>query len=161
MVVEIRKRLAKLAKLANHTRVVVSGSYPLYRLMALGAVMSGVVQLWRSKVPPSVGILYQGLPDEWDYVFIFMQLLGGVLILIALYMESDESPSSDKAHISLTVERTGLYFLGATIVVYTMGVLVQNSGLPNTMVSWFGVAFLLYLIRRASEIRKALRELRS
>lgn len=150
--------MARLRRGLAHTRVVTSGSYPLYRLMALGAFISGLVQVIERRVPPS--IRSAPTPGWYDYAFVGLQLLGALLILVGLYMETDKNPNPDRAHLSLTIELVGLWFLGTSIAAYTYGVLVQNHGLPITMVSWFGVAMLCYIVRRMREIRRGVRELR-
>lgn len=147
-----------LKRALRHTRVVVSGSYPLYRLMALGAFASGVVQVVRQRVPPS--ITQTGAPAWYDWAFTSLQLVGAVLVLVALYMETDKNPDPDRAHLSLTVELVGLWFLGTAITAYTYGVVIQNGGPPITMVSWFGIAMLVYIVRRMREIRRGIKELR-
>lgn len=153
--------LVRAKRFFKHTRIVTSGNYPLYRLMALAAVVSGIVQISMGKIPPSVSLLYRGLPDYWDYIFMLAQLIGGVLILVAVYMETDDNPSSDRMHLSLTIELIGLYFLLASILVYTFGVIFQNKGLPITMTSWFGIAMFIYGVKRFAEIRAGLRKMRS
>ncbi|QIG58299.1 hypothetical protein SEA_SKOG_147 [Gordonia phage Skog] len=143
----------------HHTRIVTSGSYPLYRLMVMGAVVASLIQIVTVTVPPSLRSL--GLHAAYDWFFLFLQLGGAITILIALYMENEEEPEPDHAHLSLTLEVVGLWLLGTALAVYLFGVIINNAGPPTVVVTWFGVAFLIYIGKRMREVRAAIKELRA
>lgn len=155
----MEKLRAFYRKAIHHTRVVTSGSYPLYRLMVMGAVISGILQVVFRKTPESLKSL--GLHPAYDWFFLLMQLGGALTILVALYMENEEEPEPDHAHLSLSLEQTGLFFLGTAMVVFQFGVIVNNGGPPLAAVTWFGIAFIAYIIKRMREVRRAIKELRS
>lgn len=142
----------------THTRVVVSGSYPLYRLMCIAGIVSSLVTFIYHKWPAS----FVEATDDNTFVgivFNCMQLAGCSLAAGAFYMHRDSEPSQEKIHLSLALERMGIVLMGAVIAVYTYGVVKQNSGAPTTWATIGLVFFGLYLVYRFFEIGKAQREI--
>lgn len=146
-------------RILGRTRVVESGSYPLYRLIALSATISAIMQMVTQTWPQS---FVDAAATTWSgWVFSTAQLFGGLFVWIALYMHEDSEPSLSRVQLSLSLERMGCALMISVIGTYTYGVVDQNGGIPKAWATWALMFFGLYLVYRFNEIRKALKELRS
>lgn len=140
----------------RHTRYVASGSPPLYRLVALGTLLSGIAQAFDREATLSVAAL---TPDWFDWVFVGTTLAGGAMILTGLYMTSENRRHATKLALSLQVERTGLVFL-MTVAAVNIGALVFYYGeWPTGMGSWLLIVLWCWGWTRLWDIHKALRGL--
>lgn len=148
-----------IIRIKRRTRRVKSGTYPLYRLIAVSAVVSAILQMSYKSWPASFESATQ---TEWmGWIFSTIQLLGGLSIWGALHLHDDEEPALSRVQLSLSLERTGVMLLMSVVCTYTYGVIQQNGGPPKTWATLSLVAFLFYLVYRFIEIGRALRELRS
>lgn len=157
--------------LIRNSRVVESGSFPLYRLMMVGSVISGIILLTIGKIPASIQDASPN--DSWKYLTLFFQALGGILALCGLYYDITRIKviseglnkieiSSIRLHRSLILERTGVIMTIIVILSYLWGVIWQNHSVPAAQATWFGIIFAWYLIRtRLPEISRAIKELKS
>ena len=153
---EIMKRFWEAT--IGHTRVVISGSYPLYRLFCMLGIISSILTFSYWKFPVS----FSEVTDNNNLagaIFNSMQLVGCCAVVGSLYLHRDKDPSHAKVQLSLTIERIGCILLVPVIAAYTYGVIHQNSGPPTTWATCGLVAFGLYLIIRFFEIGNALKEL--
>lgn len=154
----VRKWLIqKYRSIASHTRVVVSGSYPLYRYICFAGLISSILTFVYGKWPAS---FVDATKDSilTNVTFNSMQLLGCGLSLSAFYLHRDREPSRQKVHLSLSMERIGIILMAPVVVVYTYGVIKQNGGPPTTWATLCLLAFGAYLVFRFTEIGKALKE---
>ena len=86
-----------IGKWLRHTRIVRSGSPPLYRLMLVGVVLSGITQWYDGSSTDSVAVL---TPDWFDYAFITLTIVGGLLCLAGLYMATENRFHATKFPLS-------------------------------------------------------------
>ncbi|ATW61133.1 hypothetical protein SEA_HARAMBE_38 [Gordonia phage Harambe] len=146
-----------LRAVLGHTRVVASGSYPLYRLVCLFGIISALLAFAYRQWPPSFaestdGNLFAGI------VFSGMQLVGCTSIIVGMYLHGEVNPKPTRVQTSLAVERFGTVLLIPVIATYTYGVILNNQGPPTTWATSALFAFGLYLVIRFFEIGRALKE---
>lgn len=139
-----------------HTRVVQSGSPPLYRMMIIGVIASGISQAFAAEAPESITAQ---TPPWFDYAFIGFTLLSGILVLAGLYLIDENRYHASKLADSLSIERLGLSFLMTVIAVNIVAVMFYYGRPPTGMGSWWQIAFWLWGWGRLGEIRKTLGEL--
>ena len=140
----------------RHTRYVASGSPPLYRLVALGTLLSGIAQGFDREATLSVAAL---TPDWFDWLFIGMTIVGGAMTLIGLYMTSENRAHATKLALSLQIERCGLVFM-MTVAAVNLGAMTFYYGQPPTgMGSWLMIVLWFWAWTRLWDIRKALKGL--
>lgn len=152
----MKRPVRRLLRALTHTRIVKSGSPPLYRLMLVGVVMSAIVQAYDGSSTDSVAVL---TPDWFDWLFIGLTALGGLLGLIGLYMIDENRYHASRLAASLNVERVGLAWTMTVIVINIVAVVAYYDRPPTSMGSWFQIIFWAWGWTRLWEIRKALREL--
>lgn len=121
------------------TRRVQSGNFPLYRLVILGILVSGVLQACYWEVPPSVS---NTAPSMVDLVFAVMQSAGAAILLAGLYTK--------RAMLSLNLERVGGIAVATAGFMYTCAVVLNNGGLPLTAATWSIFMLSIYLAFRVS-----------
>ncbi|QOR56182.1 membrane protein [Gordonia phage Linetti] len=141
----------------GHTRIVASGSYPLYRLICIGGVISAVLTLSYRSWPAS----FAETTDDSTVagvIFSAMQLAGCVSVLVGMYFHADADPLPSKVQKSLAIERFGTVLLIPVIAAYTYGVIKSNGGPPTTWATLCLAAFGVYLVLRFLEIGRALEE---
>ncbi|OZE08451.1 hypothetical protein CH249_14010 [Rhodococcus sp. 05-2255-3B1] len=148
---------ARAAKAAHRVMVfvlggrrVVSGSWPLYRILALMLTISGVLQLATGKVPGSVTATQS--PEWTDVAYMWMQLVGGAAILVSLTV------GRSNYSISLYLERFGAVLVFVSSLVYVLSVVDYNSGPPTSSGVWLVIGFGLYCGFRVVEIARTLHE---
>ena len=99
----IRDRLSALRELSRellgHTRIVASGSYPLYRLICIAGVISGVLTFIYGKYPAS---FVDATDDNYllNVVFTAMQTIGCLMVVGAIYMHKDKDPRLSRVQMS-------------------------------------------------------------
>lgn len=140
----------------SHTRVVRSGSPPLYRMLALGSLCASVTQAFDRDSLISVTRM---TPDWFDYPFIAFGIVGSLMILISLYMTDESKFDPERLNDSLNLEMIGLFIMQTLIVVNIVALVFYYGDPPSGMGSWFQVFFGLWSINRVREIRRAVREL--
>ena len=118
-------------------RRVASGSFPLYRFLVLGVLISGLLQVAYWEVPASVS---NTSPHAFDYVYAVMQPVGAVVILLGLYTR--------RAMLSLQLERIGGTALATAGGMYAAAVTINNGGPPLTAATWTVFAMTVYLVYR-------------
>ncbi|URM86115.1 membrane protein [Gordonia phage BiggityBass] len=144
----------------RHRRIVESGSPPLYWQLLQAGVVSGVLQLILG-VPPSISNS-TGESYTVDYIFMALQLVGGLIALAALYIEDGSSRHAERLYWSLAFEAFGLMLLTTAVLIYSVAVVINNGGPPTSMATWFTVMFGVWAVRtRLPQIYRALRDLRS
>lgn len=150
--------IQKIRAILDHSRVVVSGSKPLYRGLCVAGVVSGILQFSMRRWPPS----FVDATDGVGYLYVFggMQIVGCLAILVGLYMHKDSEPSLHKVSTSLALERAGAALLVPVIASYTWGVIKLNGGPPSAWATLGLVAFGYYLCIRFYEIGESLKTLR-
>ena len=131
-------------------RRVESGQYPLYRMSALGLLISAILQAVSWRVPDS-------LADQSDVytaiVAVSIQLLGSLLILVSV-----ELPIG--LQDSLQMERIGVTLVATTNLLYFVAVVIQNGSFPISSSLWLSLSFGLYCVYRGWEITSVLRQSR-
>lgn len=154
------EKIAKFTRrIIRKSRIVESGSYPLYRLISLSAIISGICQMVTRTWPQS---FVEATSADWaGWAFSAIQFVGGLMVWCALYMHTDSEPVLAKVQLSLSLERMGCALMISAIGTYTYGVIEQNDSFPKTWATWALMLFGIYLIYRLVEIRRALKELRS
>lgn len=140
----------------RHTRIVPSGSPPLYRLLLVGTVLSGVAQAFDREATLSVAAL---TPWWVDWLFIGFTLLSGLCALAGLYLIDEHKFHATKLAASLQLERFGLSTLMTVVAVNQAAVVFYYDQLPTSGGSWFQIMFWCWAWTRLWEIHKALREL--
>lgn len=140
----------------RHTRYVASGSPPLYRLVALGTVLSGIAQALDREATLSVAAL---TPDRFDWLFIGLTLAGGALILVGLYMASENRMHATRLALSLQVERTGLAFTMTVAAVNIVALVFYYGEPPTGTGSWLLIVLWFWGWTRLWDIHKALKGL--
>ncbi|QAY16678.1 hypothetical protein SEA_FELIXALEJANDRO_42 [Gordonia phage FelixAlejandro] len=141
----------------GHTRIVASGSYPLYRLICIAGVISAILTFAYRTWPASFtettdGNMVAGI------LFASMQLIGCLSVLTGMYFHADTDPLPSKVQKSLAIERFGTWLLIPVIAVYTYGVIKSNGGPPTTWATLALFSFGVYLVLRSIEIKGALEE---
>ncbi|AER47666.1 hypothetical protein [Mycolicibacterium goodii] len=145
-----------LRLLLSHTRIVQSGSPPLYRMLLVGNVISAILMIVDGQIPESVA---NNAPGWFDAAFIGGQLFAGILALTALYMEDGSTRHATRLHRSLSLEWAGLMFMQTINGVYFVAVTFNNSGPPTSGATWYVIMFWLWVWVRMRDIRRALKEL--
>lgn len=138
-------------------RKVVSGSYPLYRLIAFGAFISAILRVTIRNKDDAFTMAGMG---SFDYLFAAFSGIGGALILVALYWYKEDHATSGKAHLSFTVEYVGLIFLMTSAGGSVIATILAYDRIPVSLSSWCLIAFVFFGFARLLEISKALREMR-
>lgn len=139
-----------------HTRVVQSGSPPLYRLLVIGVIISAVFQGFAQEAPESITAQ---TPGWFDWAFIGFTGVSGVLILAGLYLIDENRFHARRLADSLMMERLGLAFLMTVIAVNIVAVVFYYGRPPTGMGSIWQCMFWLWGWTRLRDIRKALRGL--
>lgn len=152
----LRSTRSVLVRALGHTRVVESGSPPLYRLLVVGVVISGIAQAFAQEAPESITAQ---TPPWFDYAFIGFTLMSGILILVGLYLVDENRYHARKLADSLSIERLGLAFLMTVIAVNVVAVVFYYGRPPTSMASWWQIMFWLWGWGHLGEIRKTLGEL--
>lgn len=129
-------------------RRVESGSFPLYRLIVLGVLISGILQAVYWEVPPSVA---STSPQTFDFVYAGLQSAGAVVLLAGLYTR--------RAMRSLQLERIGGTALATAGFMYSAAVIGSNGGPPLTAATWAIFMLSVYLVYRI--VREIPREIRA
>lgn len=150
------RALKGLCRALRHTRIVQSGSPPLYRILALTVVFSAISQMFAQEAPESVNALTS---DWFDWAFIGFTALGGVLVLVGLYLTDENRFHATRLADSLNTERFGLSLLMTVIAVNIVAVWIFYGRPPTGMGSWFQIGFWVWSWTRLWDIRKALKEL--
>lgn len=119
------------------TRRVESGSFPLYRLVVLGILISAILQALLFSVPASVAAV---VPGVLVYFYWLTQAGGAALLLLGLYTE--------KARKSLHLERVGAITLATSGFMYFAAVCINLGMIPLSTGTWVIFAFSLYLVYR-------------
>lgn len=136
-----------------HTRFVPT---PVYRLMVLAWLISGVVQLVYG-APNSVRVVG---PSTWfDWVFISFQLLGAVLTLTGLYLVESNSEHATKMHRSLGMEFIGIVFLQTVVAINVVAIAYNEGRIPAAGTTWMGIIFATWLLWRERDILRVVRVL--
>lgn len=143
---EVWTRLSKAIRSGGHQ--IVSGRYPLYRLVMLGYFVGSLVQLFMG-APPSVA---NTTDISVQHFYLLAQLLGSVLILISIQFLQDTARAA-------RIERIGLLWLLSAILIHVGSVCVNNSGLPKTAQIYVIAGIGVYCSYRLWEINKNLRTL--
>lgn len=152
----LRALRSLLARMLGHTRTVKSGSPPLYRLLVIGVIISGIAQAFAQEAPESITAQ---TPPWFDYAFMGLTLMSGLLILVGLYLVDENKYHAQRLADSLSIERLGLAFLMTVIAVNIVAVVIYYGRPPTGMGSWWQIMFWLWGWGHLSEIRKALGEL--
>lgn len=134
------------------SRRVVSGSWPLYRICALMLTISGVIQLVTGKLPGSV--TGTSSPEWTDVTYVWMQMLGGALVLWSLMVGMKDLEKS------LNLERIGAILIFCSSLTYVVSVVDYNSGVPTSSGVWLVVGVGLYTGFRVWEISRVIRATR-
>lgn len=146
----------RVCRYLRHTRVVQSGSPPLYRLLALATVASAVAQSFAQAAPESVAAL---TPGWFDWAFTSLTGVGGALVLVGLYMTDENRFHATKLADSLNIERFGLSLMMTVIAVNIVAVWFFYGRPPASTGSWLQIGFWFWSWTRLWDIRKALKEL--
>lgn len=131
--------------LHGHGRV---AGFPLYRYLAFFSTVSSVIQLVTWSVPQSVE---NAMPEWYYFIFVGLQLLGSLLILIAI-LAMENTP--DSAH----VERAGALITATIGMVYFISVCLFIGSIPVSQGTWLAFAFSLFCFVRAWQVTAELRE---
>lgn len=147
----------KVRRGLRHTRIVPSGSPPLYRLNLLGLLISGIISAAIGEAPTSV----EETASQWySWSFIIGQLIATTMVLIGLYSEDGSSEHAAKLRRSLATEFTGLVFLQTVIIINVVAVMFMNTAPPAAPSSWLMIMFGSWIGRtRMPEIWRAIKEL--
>jgi len=135
------------------SRRVVSGSWPLYRICALMLTISGGVQLVTGKLPGSV--TGTASPEWTDLAYVWMQLIGGLLVLWSLLVGARDLEKS------LNLERVGAIFIFVSSLTYVVSVVDYNSGVPTSSGVWLVVGVGIYTAFRVWEITRVISQTRT
>lgn len=129
-------------------RRVLSGSYPLYRLIVVGIFLSAVLQLVTGRLPRTVAHMTHGLTVTYECFLIF-QILGAVMIVASFAL--------NRALLSLQVERIGAIALTASCAIYVASAWIFG-GVATSPSTWTMTALMVYLVWRITlEIPKEVR----
>ena len=129
------------------TRHVESGSFPLYRLVVLGILISALLQAFLWSVPVSVAA---AIPGALIYAYWAFQAGGAAILLTGLYTE--------RAMRSLHLERTGAITLAASGFLFFVAVWIGTGALPLSSGTWVIFMLSIYLVYRVlKEIPKEIR----
>lgn len=127
-------------------RKVVSGSWPLYRILTLCLTISGVLQVATGKVPGSVSATQS--PVWTDVAYMWMQLVGAMLVLASLTI------GWRNISLAMNIERTGTVLIFVSSFVYVVSVVDYNSGPPTSSGVWLVIGMGAYCAFRFFEIRR-------
>jgi hypothetical protein len=131
---------------------------PLYRVLIIGAVFSGLMQV---KYGPPVSISGTQTPGYFDTAFVVLQILAGLLNLIGLYLVEGNTTHARKLQASLTLELIGLIGMQTVISMNIVAVALYYDEPPSAMGTWFQVMFWLWAWTRMYAIIQAQRQLAS
>ncbi|WP_263999399.1 hypothetical protein [Mycobacterium yunnanensis] len=149
-------RFAALRAALSHTRVVESGSFPLYRVLLACSFISSVTQAFDRQATVSVTSI---TPDWGDWLFIVCQGGASVAILVALYMIDANKDHATRLHDSLSLEFIGLVILQTIIAINVIAVCFYYHRPPTGQGTWFQIGFSFWCSFRLWDIRKAIRTL--
>lgn len=131
------------------TRRVASGNFPLYRLIVLGILISGILQVGYWEAPASVA---NTSPRVFDLIYLAMQGVGALVLLTSLYVR--------RAMLSLNLERIGGAALSTAGFMYLTAVILNNDGPPLTAATWSILMLSVYLLFRVFyEIPREIRQI--
>lgn len=148
----------RVCRVLRHTRWVPSGSPPLYRLLVVSTILSAIAQSFAKEAVESVAAL---TPTWFDWAFIGLTALGGVLVLVGLYLTDENKYHATRLADSLNIERFGLSLMMTVIAVNIVAVWFFYGRPPTGTGSWFQIGFWVWSWTRLWDIRKALRGLTS
>ncbi|QBP32587.1 hypothetical protein SEA_GODPHATHER_14 [Mycobacterium phage GodPhather] len=140
----------------RHTRVVKSGSPPLYRMLTFGMLCSGIAQAFDRETPSSISSV---TPTWFDVLFIAWTIIGALVVLVALYMTDESKFHARHLGDSLNLEWIGLSMMLTCITVNTVAVFFFYDRPPTSGGSWFQIAFGVWGCIRLRDIRRAVRQL--
>lgn len=142
-----------------------SGSPPLYRILLVAAVLSGITQSIDQQA--SVGIA-ENSANWFSYTMIGVLLFGGLASLAGLYMADENKHHASRLNLSLTVELLGVIALQTATIVNMAGVIASRlaepdsgfwSWAPPSPSSWYSLAFSLWMWFRLKDILLGIRAL--
>lgn len=145
-----------LRRTLSRTRVVRSGSPPLYRMLIIGSLCASITQAVDRDSLISVTRM---TPDWFDYPFIALGIIASLMILVSLYMTDENKFDPERLNDSLNLELIGLLILQTLIVVNIVALVFYYRDSPSGMGSWFQVFFGVWSINRCREIRRVVRDL--
>lgn len=119
------------------TRRVQSGSFPLYRLIVLGVLISGILQIGYWEPPESV---VNTSAASFDYIYLALQFAGSAILLVGLFVR--------RALLSLNLERVGGTALATAGFMYGAAVTINNGGPPLSAATWAIIMLSVYLVFR-------------
>lgn len=131
-----------------HTRIVPT---PLYRLMLLAWLVSGIVCLFYG---PSASIQSQG-PAWFDWTFVGLQITGSALALVGLYSVENNTQHATRLHLSLNLELLGLILLQTVIALQITATTFDQGRPPVTGGTWMAAIFCVWSFIRARDILRA------
>jgi hypothetical protein len=156
----------------SHTRFVPT---PLYRLMLIAAMISGVLQLVYGA--PAAVTDAAGNANWFDWTFVLIQLGAAVLTFWGLYLvEGENAPpwvsqtspimepdprtlDPGKLHRSLTMELIGLFGLQTAMALQIVSQMISLGRVPSSMTVWMGIVFWTWAWFRVRDIVRAVRKL--
>lgn len=128
----------------------------MYRMLAAGAVGVGIAPLFTDDQPDSFTAL---TPDWLDICFDAMTVLSGMLILVGLYMTSENRYHATRLALSLHIERFGLSILMSVIAMNLTANTMYYGMFPATIASVWQAVFWIWSWTRLWDIRQALKGL--
>lgn len=153
-----------VSRLLAHTRFVPT---PVYRLMVLAWLSSGVLQLIYG-APASVR---DTASAHWfDWAFVTCQLVAAALVFAGLYFIEENTTAefvtnaqaaryAQRLRISLTLELVGIIGLQTIIAVQVVSSTYYQGRLPTAGTTWMAIIFALWLGVRQRDILQAQRTL--
>ena len=121
-------------------------------------IMSAIAQSFTQEAVESVAAL---TPSWFDWAFIGLTALGGILVLTGLYLTDESKYHATRLADSLNIERFGLSLMMTVIAVNIVAVWFFYGRPPAGTGSWFQIGFWCWSWTRLWDIRKALRGLTS
>lgn len=149
-------RFQLLRRALSHTRVVETGSFPLYRVLVACSFISSITQAFDRKATISVTSI---TPDWGDWLFIGAQGAASIMVVTALYMIDANRYHATKLNDSLNLEFIGLVILQTVIAINVVAVTFYYNRPPTGQGSWFQIGFSFWCFFRLWDIRKAIRKL--
>lgn len=149
-----------VARLLAHTRFVPT---PVYRLMVLAWMVSGVLQLLYG-APTSVRDT--AAAGWFDWAFVLCQLVAAWLVFTGLYFieenitldfvsEAEARRYADRLKISLVLELVGIIGLQTIIAVQVAASAYYQGRVPSAGTTWMAIIFALWLGVRQRDIVRA------
>lgn len=148
--------LAILGRALRRTRIVPSGSPPLYRILILMSVISSITQALDRQATVSVTSI---APTWFDWAFVTVQLTASLAVLAGLYMVDENKFHAQRLNDSLNLEFIGLAFLQTAILVNVTAIVFYYDRPPTGQGSWFQIGFWFWCFFRMWDIRQAIRKL--